>query len=39
MAKTSPSIAEGAGSVPGWGAKILHVSQPKKKKNKTEEIL
>ena len=27
--KTSPSNAEGAGSTPGQGAKILHPSQPK----------
>lgn len=27
--KTSPSNAEGAGSTPGQGAKILHASQPK----------
>ena len=29
MVKTSPSIAGGAGSIPGWGAKIPHASQPK----------
>ena len=33
--KTSPSNARGAGSVPGWGAKIPHVLG-KKKQNKTE---
>ena len=27
--KTSPSSAEGAGSIPGWGSKTPHVSQPK----------
>ena len=29
MVKTSPSNAEGAGSIPGWGAKIPHASWPK----------
>ena len=29
MVKTSPSNAEGAGSNPGWGAKIPHASWPK----------
>ena len=29
LVKTSISNAWGAGSVPGWGAKIPHVSQPK----------
>ena len=32
--KTSPSSAEGAGSVPGQGAKIPHASWPKKKNKK-----
>ena len=27
--KTSPSNAGGAGLNPGWGAKILHASEPK----------
>ena len=27
--KTSPSNAGGAGSIPGWGAKIPHASWPK----------
>ena len=30
MVKTSLSDAEGAVSIPGWGAKIPHVSRPKK---------
>ena len=30
MIKTSPSNTGGAGSIPGWGAKIPHVSWPKK---------
>ena len=29
MVKTSPSSAVGAGSMPGWGAKIPHASWPK----------
>ena len=29
MVKTSPSNAGGAGSIPGWGAKIPHASWPK----------
>ena len=29
MVKTSPSNAEGAGSIPGQEAKIPHASQPK----------
>ena len=29
VVKTLPSNAEGAGSIPGQGAKILHASQPK----------
>ena len=32
MVKTSPSNAGGAGSIPGWGAKIPHALWPKKKK-------
>ena len=31
--QTSPSNAEGAGTIPVQGAKIPHVSQTKKKKN------
>ena len=27
--KTLPSNAQGLGSIPGWGAKIPHVSWPK----------
>ena len=33
MLKTSPSKAGVEGSIPGWGAKILHTSWLKKKKN------
>ena len=29
MVKISPSSAGGVGSIPGWGAKIPHASQPK----------
>ena len=29
VVKTSPSNADGAGSIPGQGAKIPHASQPK----------
>ena len=37
MAKTSPSNAGGAGSIPGQGGKISHASWPKKNGNiKTE---
>ena len=43
VAKTLPSNAGGAGSIPGRGAKIPHALQPKNKrmkkmKNKTEAI-
>ena len=38
VAKTSPSNAGGAGSIPGQGAKIPHASWPKKPKHKTEAI-
>ena len=37
--KSSPPNAGGAGSIPGWGAKIPHASWPKKPKHKTEAIL
>ena len=37
--KTSPSHAGVAGSIPGWGAKILHASQPKTPKHRPEAIL
>ena len=30
MVKNLPSNAGGTGSIPGWGAKIPHISQPKK---------
>ena len=36
--KTSPSSAEGAGSVPGQGAKIPHASWPKKKNKKKQSM-
>jgi len=36
--KTSPSKAGRAGSIPGWGAKILHALRPKKTKHKTQVI-
>ena len=36
--KTLPSNAGGAGSIPGWRPKILHVSGPKKSNHKTEAI-
>ena len=29
VAETSPSNEEGTGLIPGWGAKIPHVLQPK----------
>ena len=41
MIQTLPSSAGGAGSIPGWGAKIPHASWLKnqnKKKSKTEAI-
>ena len=34
LSKTLAFNAGGPGSICGWGAKILHVLQPKKKKNK-----
>ena len=37
--KTLPSNSGVAGSIPGWGAKILHASQPKNPKHRTEAIL
>ena len=39
MIKSLPSSAEGAGSIPGWGAKIPYPSLLKKLKQKTEAIL
>ena len=30
VVKTPPSSAGGTGSIPGWGAKILHALQPEK---------
>ena len=39
VAKTSPSNAEGIGSIPGQGAKTPHASWPKKPKHNTEVIL
>ena len=39
VVKTSPSNAVGAGSIPGWGAKIPHASGPKNQNIKTEAIL
>ena len=37
IVKTSPSDAEGEGSVPGWGAETPHASQPKKPKHIKQE--
>ena len=34
VTKTSPSNAEGVGSIPGWGPKIPHASQPKQPEQK-----
>ena len=34
VVKTLPSNAEGAGSIPGWGSKVPHALEPKKKKKK-----
>ena len=34
VVKTSPSNTGGAGSIPGWGAKIPHASRPKNQKQK-----
>ena len=36
MVKNSPSNAGGAGSIPGWGAKIPQDSRPKKTKYKQQ---
>ena len=36
MVKTSPSNAGGAGSIPGWGARVPHALGAKKPKHKTE---
>ena len=33
MVKTLSSNAKGAGLIPGWGAKILHVLGPKSQNN------
>ena len=35
MVETLPASANDAGLIPGWGVKIPHASQPKKKKKKT----
>ena len=37
IVKTSPSDAEGEGSVAGWGAETPHASQPKKPKHIKQE--
>ena len=34
VAKTSPSNAGGAGSIPGWGAKMSHASETKNRNMK-----
>ena len=34
LVKSLPSSAEDTGSIPGWGAKIPHASQPKKQTRK-----
>ena len=39
VVKTSPSNAGSVGLIPGQGAKIPHVSQPKNQKHKTEAVL
>ena len=37
MVKTLPSNAGGAGSIPGWGAKIPQASRPKKQNKKQKQ--
>ena len=37
VVKTMPSNAGGAGSIPGWGAKIPHALQPKKQNIKQKQ--
>ena len=37
MARTSPSNAEGVGSIPGQGTKTPHASQPKNQKRKQKQ--
>ena len=37
--KTSPSNAEGVGSIPGWGARIPCASQPKNQNRKASNII
>ena len=37
VVKTSPSNAEGAGLIPGWGAETPHASRPKKQNIKQEQ--
>ena len=39
VVKTSPSNAEGAGLIPGWGAKVPNASWPRKPRHKTEAML
>ena len=39
VVKTSPSKVQGAGLIPGWGAKILHALWPTIPKHKTEAIV
>ena len=37
VVKTSPSSAEGEGSIPGWGAKIPHASGPENQNRKKKQ--
>ena len=37
MVKTLPSNAGGCGLIHGWGAKIPHAQEPKKKKEKVKQ--
>ena len=39
VVKISPSNARGTGSIPGWGAKIPHVSWPKNQNVKQKQIV
>ena len=37
VVRTSPSIAAGVGSIPGWAAEIAHVSGPKNQNRKQKQ--
>ena len=38
MVRTQASVAQGTGSIPGWGNKIPHAARPKSKRNLKKKI-